>query len=348
MTDDATDVAATSSRAQGGAATNTRKLLLSDSLAPAARRILDRRADIEQVYFPHLLPNADFLARVKQEAPVAGWTLGATRIDATVIEAAEALQVTARIGVGFDAIDVPAHTERGIPVMTAGTGNSPSVAEHALFMMLALARRSAELDHAVRNGRWLDRMQMVPLDLYGRTVLVIGFGRIGSRTAKRCAAMEMDVAIYDPLVDAATIEAAGYRAEADLDAAIAAADIVTIHCPKSPETLNMFDAARIARMKPTAYLINTARGGLIDEAALAEALDAGRLAGAGLDVFAEEPVAPDNPLLTRADVITSPHMAGVTREALERMGINAVNNILSVFDGAPIVENTINADVFDT
>ncbi|MEO0729111.1 MAG: hydroxyacid dehydrogenase [Pseudomonadota bacterium] len=327
-------------------ASNTKKLLLSDSLAPAARRLVEARRDVEAVYFPHLLPNPDFLELVKSHAPVAGWTLGATRIDSQVIEAAQGLIVTARIGVGFDAIDVPAHTERGIPVMTAGTGNSPSVAEHALFMMLSLARRSAELDAAVRNERWLQRMQMVPFDLFERTALIIGFGRIGSRTAKRCAAMEMDVVVYDPFIDADTITAAGYRATSDLDAAVAEADFISIHCPKSPETINMFDSARIGRMKKTAYLINTARGGLIDEAALNAALEAGAIAGAGLDVFATEPVEPDNPLLKRDDIITSPHMAGVTREALERMGINAINNILSVFDGNPNVENTINPEVF--
>ena len=181
--------------------TNKKKLLVSESLAPAARALLDARDDIEQVFFPHLLPNDDFLELVKKEAPVSGWTLGATRITPEVIDAAKALEVTARIGVGYDAVDVPAHTERGIPVMIAGTANSPSVAEHAMFMMLWLARRSNELDRTVHENKWLKRMEVVPYDLFGKKVLIIGFGRIGTRTAKRCDAMEMQVMIYDPHID---------------------------------------------------------------------------------------------------------------------------------------------------
>lgn len=326
-------------------ATNKKKLLLSTSLAPAARALLDERDDIEQVYFQHMLPNDEFLALVKKEAPVSGWTLGATRIDLEVIDAAQALDVTARIGVGYDAVDVPEHTRRGIPVMIAGTANSPSVAEQAMFMMMWLAKRSNELDQVVRGGQWMDRMTTVPFDLFEKTVVVVGFGRIGTRTAKRCAAMDMNVLIYDPFVDDATIKAAGCEPVSDLDAALERADFVSIHCPKTPDTVGMFNKDRIGRMKETAYLVNTARGGIVDEADLYEALVAKKIAGAGLDVFVEEPINMDNPLLKLDNVITSPHMAGVTREALARMGLNAVKNILSVFDGKPNSENVINKEV---
>jgi D-3-phosphoglycerate dehydrogenase len=326
--------------------TNKKKLLLSENLAPAARALLDARDDIEQVYFPHMLANDEFLELVKKEAPVNGWTLGATRIDAAVIDAAKELNVTARIGVGYDAVDVPEHTKRGIPVMIAGTANSPSVAEQAMFMMLWLAKRSSELDNLVHGGRWLDRMQNVPIDMFEKTALIVGFGRIGTRTAKRCDAMDMTVLIYDPYVDDAAIKAAGYEPVDDLDQALARADYVSIHCPKTPETVGMFNAARLAHMKPTAFLVNTARGGIIDEADLHRALVDKKIAGAGLDVFAEEPINMDNPLLGLDNVITSPHMAGVTREALARMGVNAVKNILSVFDGKPLVENTVNKEIY--
>jgi D-3-phosphoglycerate dehydrogenase len=326
-------------------ATNKKKLLLSTSLAPAARALLDERDDIEQVYFPHMLPNDEFLDLVKKESPVNGWTLGATRIDAAVIDAARALDVTARIGVGYDAVDVPEHTKRGIPVMIAGTANSPSVAECAMYMMMWLAKRSNELDQVVRGGKWMDRMTTVPFDLFEKTVVIVGFGRIGTRTAKRCAAMDMNVLIYDPYVDDAAIKAAGCEPVSDLEAALGKADFVSIHCPKTPETVGMFNKDRIGRMKETAYLVNTARGGIVDEADLYEALVANKIAGAGLDVFVEEPINLDNPLLKLDNVITSPHMAGVTREALERMGINAVKNILSVFDGKPNAENVINKEV---
>ncbi len=326
-------------------ATNKTKLLVTESLAPEARAILDQREDIEQVPFPHMLPDREFLELVKREAPVAGWTLGATRIGPAEIDAAQGLVVTARIGVGYDAIDVPAHTERGVPVMIAGTANSPSVAEQAMFMMLWLAKRAKELDQAVHDGRWLDRFNLVPFDLFEKNALIVGFGRIGTRTAKRCAAMDMNVLIYDPYVADAAITSAGYEPVSDLEAALGRADFVSIHCPKTPETVGMFNKARIGSMKPTAYLVNTARGGIIDEDDLFEALTNKTIAGAGLDVFAKEPIDTNNPLLGLDNVITAPHMAGVTREAMARMGVNAVRNILSVLDGAPIAENVINKEV---
>jgi D-3-phosphoglycerate dehydrogenase / 2-oxoglutarate reductase len=157
--------------------------------------------------------------------------------------------------------------------------------------------------------------------------------------------MEMDVLVYDPYVGADNVRSAGCEPVADLDAALPRADFVTIHCPKTPETTGMFGTARLRRMKPTAYLINTARGGIIDEAALHAALTGGAIAGAGLDVFDKEPPEPDNPLLKLANVISAPHMAGVTRESMERMAIQAARNVLSVFDGHPIRNNVVNPEV---
>ena len=149
------------------------------------------------------------------------------------------------------------------------------------------SRPGLEVDYPlVASDNWANRMSAVPFDLIGKTVLIVGFGRIGTRTAKRCDAMEMKVAVYDPYVPAAAITAAGYEAVSDLDAALPRADFVSIHCPKSPETIGMFNAARLARLKPTAYLVNTARGGIVDEAALHAALTSGKLAAAGLDVYA--------------------------------------------------------------
>ncbi|MDU6727524.1 MAG: NAD(P)-dependent oxidoreductase [Bradyrhizobium sp.] len=181
----------------------------------------------------------------------------------------------------------------------------------------------------------------------GKTVLIIGFGRIGTRTAKRCQAMEMQVLVYDPYKPAADITAAGCEPVADLDAALPRADFVSIHCPKTPETIGLFNAARLRLMKPTAYLINTARGGLIDEAALYDALSSGRLAGAGLDVFEQEPPPVGHALHALPNVIMAPHVAGVTREAVDRMSEQTARNILSVLDGDPIRQNVINQDVLD-
>jgi D-3-phosphoglycerate dehydrogenase len=214
-----------------------------------------------------------------------------------------------------------------------------------MFMMMALAKRGAELHALVQDGHWAKRLSTVPFDLYGKTVLMVGFGRIGTRSAKRCLAMEMNVLVYDPYVSDADVKAAGCELVKDLDAALPRADFVSIHCPKTPETVGMFNASRLARMKPTAYLVNTARGGIIDEKALHAALTSGKLAGAGLDVFDLEPTPVDNPLLKLPNVISAPHMAGVTRESLDRMGLQTARNILSALEGTPIRENVINKEV---
>ena len=255
------------------------------------------------------------------------------------------MKVVTRIGVGYDAVDVPALSRRKVPLMVAGTANSPSVAEQAVFMMLMLAKRALEMHAIVKDGNWGHRLGMLPYDIYGKTVLIVGFGRIGTRTAKRCLAMEMNVLVYDPYKPAAEIKAAGCEAVADLDAALPRAEFVSIHCPKTSETVGMFNAARIRRMKPSAYLINTARGGIVVEAALHDALVSGRLAGAGLDVFEQEPPPTSNPLFGLANVIMAPHVAGVTVEAVDRMSEQTARNILSALDGDPIRHNVINQDV---
>jgi D-3-phosphoglycerate dehydrogenase len=180
--------------------------------------------------------------------------------------------------------------------------------------------------------------------LLGKQLLIVGFGRIGTRVAKRCLAMEMAVEVYDPYVPAETIRAAGCKPVADLDAALPRADFVTLHCPRTPETSNMFNAARLARMKPSARLINTARGGIVDEAALHAALASGKLAGAGIDVFSPEPPLTDNPLFTLKNVIVAPHMAGNSRESLDRKAVTVVRNLLSVLDGAPRTEYVVNPE----
>src|SRR4029450_8493724 len=221
------------------------------------------RAAIELVEFPNMISAGDFEARLKAQAPVHGVALGATRFGEPELEASKDMKVVSRIGVGYDSVDVPALSRRKIPLMVAGTANSPSVAEHAMFMMLTLAKRAVEMHSIVKEGNWGHRLGKLPYDLYGKTVLIVGFGRIGTRTAKRCLAMEMNVLVYDPYKSAAEIKAAGCAPVAHLAAALPRADFVSIHCPKTPETVGMFNAARLKRLKPTAYLINTARGGIV-------------------------------------------------------------------------------------
>jgi D-3-phosphoglycerate dehydrogenase len=326
-------------------AANKKKIFITESFSQSGRALLQERDDLDLVEFPNMISAGDFEAKLREHAPVHGVALGATRFGEPELEASRDMKVVTRIGVGFDAVDVPALSRRKVPLMVAGTANSPSVAEQALFMMLMLAKRAVEMHSIVKDDKWASRLGMLPYDLYGKTVLIIGFGRIGTRTAKRCLAMEMDVLVYDPYKPAAEIKAAGCEPVADLDAALPRADFVSIHCPKNPETVGMFSAARLQRMKPTAYLINTARGGIIDEPALYDALSSGMLAGAGLDVFELEPPQSGHSLFTLPNVIMAPHVAGVTREAVDRMSEQTARNILSALDGQPLRQNVINQDV---
>jgi len=322
---------------------NKKKVLLPNTMAKAGWDVLVGRDDIEAVGYEPYLSMPDLQAALKDTDGIA---LSLTPLKAPEIAVAPRLRVAARIGVGFDAVEVPALTARGIPLMVVGTANSVSVAEHAIFMMYSLAKQVMAQDKLVRDNRWKDRWSAMPVDLAEKTLLIVGFGRIGTRTAKRCLAMDMPVLVYDPYVPAATIKAAGCEPVTDLDAVLPRVDVVTIHCPKTPETLGMFNAARFARMKPTAFIVNTARGGIIDELALKAALESGKLAGAGIDVFDKEPPAIDNPLYGEPNTIVSAHMAGVTAESMDRMAVTTVKNILSVLDGTPNKENAVNKEVF--
>jgi len=322
---------------------NKKKVLLPNTMAKAGWDVLSGRDDIEAVGYDPYISMPDLQASLKDTDGIA---LSLTPLKAPEIAVAPRLRVAARIGVGYDAVEIPALTARGIPLMVVGTANSVSVAEHAIFMMYALAKQVMAQDRLVRDNRWKDRWSGMPVDLAEKTLLVIGFGRIGTRTAKRCLAMDMPVLVYDPYVPAATIKAAGYEPVSDLDAAVARADVVTIHCPKTPETIGMFNAARLAKMKPTAFIVNTARGGIIDEFALKEALTSGKLAGAGIDVFDKEPPAQDNPIFGLSNTIVSAHMAGVTTESMDRVASATVKNNFNVLDGTPNKENAVNKEVF--
>ena len=325
-------------------ATNRKKVLIPHTMGQHGKDVLLACDDIDAVTYSATISQPDLLPLLMDAAGIA---LGGTPYKQTEIDASPTMQMVARIGVGFDAVEVPALTARRVPLMVAGTANSTSVAEQAFHMMIALAKQNRALDGLVRVGNWGDRHAGLPMELSGKTILIVGFGRIGSRAAPRCLGFDMQVLVYDPYVDAAVIGGAGCRKVTDLDAALPTADFVCIHCPKTSETLGMFNAARFARMKPGAFIVNTARGGIIDEPALHAALTSGQIAAAGLDVFEVEPTPADNPLLKLDNVITSPHMAGVTTEAVAGMAVVTAQNILSVLDGKPNRDNVINKEVLD-
>jgi D-3-phosphoglycerate dehydrogenase len=325
-------------------ASNRKKVMVPHTMGNEGVALLERRDDIEVVTYPAGIAQGDLLPMLSD---VAGIALSGTPYKQTEMGASPAMEVVARIGVGYDAVEVPALTARHVPLMVAGTANSTSVAEHAFHLMMALAKRSTALDALVRKGTWADRHGGLPMELSGKTVLIVGFGRIGTRSARRCLGFDMNVLIYDPYMPAEQIAAAGCERVSDLDAALPRADFVSIHCPKNPETVGMFNAARFARMKRGAFIVNTARGGIIDEPALHAALTSGQLAGAGLDVFDMEPTPVNNTLLQLDKVITSPHMAGVTTESVAGMAVVTAENILSVLDGKPNRNNVINQEVLE-
>ena len=256
-----------------------------------------------------------------------------TRIDAAAIDAASGLRIVARHGVGYEAVDVEALTARGIPLALVGDVNSGAVAEHTLALMLGLAKRLTAYDRATRRGDFAIRDSFSARELSGKTVLVVGFGRIGREVAKRCACFGMSVIAADPFVEASTVEAAGYAHVPDFRTALDRADYVTIHVPKSPGADYLIGVPEIAAMRPEAAVLNLSRGGVVDESALRKALLAGRLRGAALDVFEDEPPGKDNPLFGLDSVIVSPHCAAFTEECARRMALACAENVLAAFNG---------------
>lgn len=249
------------------------------------------------------------------------------------IRAGRRLKVVARHGVGLDYIPVEVCTELGIPVTFTPDANTESVAEHAIGGMIALAHRFATADRAVRNGNWSWRDGSIGIDLFGRNLGVIGLGRIGSRVSEIATqAFGMKVLGYDPNIASGAVTD-GSVTRVSLEELLRQSDFVTIHTPLTPQTRHTLNATRIGLMKRGAFLINAARGGLVDTAALAAALANGHLAGAALDVLEDEPPLPDNPLLGLDNVLITPHSAALTEEAMYRMGMTAAEDIVRVLRG---------------
>ncbi len=253
-------------------------------------------------------------------------------LTATEIAAAPRLRIVSRHGVGYDAVDVAALDARNIPLTIVGDVNAAAVAEHTLAFLLALAKQVRSFDVEVRHGNWGVRNAFGATELAGKTLLLVGFGRIGRGVSALAGAFGMRVAAFDPFQSENAIRAAGASPVGSLEGGLAEADYVSLHLPRSG-TRPLIGAAEIARMKPSACLINTARGGLVDEAALASALEEGRLRGAALDVFEAEPPSPEHPLMRSDRVLLSPHVAGLSIESAIRMSQAAARNIIDFFAG---------------
>jgi D-3-phosphoglycerate dehydrogenase len=302
-------------------------VLVADPIAEEGLAILRQHARVEAVTgnraaFERHLGQADALV-VRSE----------TRITAAVLESAPRLRVIGRAGAGVDTIDVAAATERGIVVVNAPGGNAVAAAEHTLALLFALVRRIAAADASMKRGQWA-RSAYVGTELAGKTLGLIGLGRVGSEVARRALGLDMHVLVYDPYVPDEHARRIGLQ-PTELDPLLAASDFVSVHVPLTEATRGIVSAARIANMRQGAYVLNCARAGLIDEAALLAALDAGHLAGAAIDVFSNEPVNADDPLPRHPKVVATPHLGASTVEAQANVAVQIANEVLAVLDGRP-------------
>jgi D-3-phosphoglycerate dehydrogenase len=264
----------------------------------------------------------------------------ATRVDAEVLEAGRRLKVVGRAGIGLDNVDLATATRLGIMVVNAPQSNVISAAEHTVALILAQARNIPQAHLALREGRW-ERSRFQGTELYGKTLGIVGLGRVGALVAQRLNAFGMRLLAYDPYVSRDRAAQMGVEL-ASLADVLARADVVTVHLPKTPETTGLIGPAELAAMKPGARLVNTARGGIVDEAALAKAIGDGHLAGAALDVFAEEPTT-QSPLFELESVVVTPHLGASTTEAQDKAGVTIAEQLLLALAGQ-FVPNAVNVD----
>jgi len=286
-----------------------------------ARHRVDVATDLSREAFLAALPEYDALVVRSQ-----------VQVDAEAIAAGSRLIVIGRAGVGVDNVDLEAATRAGITVVNAPTGNTIAAAEHTVALMFALARRVAAADASMRHGEW-KRSAFTGVELRGKTIGIVGLGKIGMAVADRARGLEMEVIGHDPFVSAETAAHHGV-ALVEFAEILARADVVTLHVPVTRTTRQLIGPAELAQMKPTAFLLNVARGAIVDEAALAAALEAGTIAGAGIDVYATEPPK-DSPLLAAPRTVLTPHLGASTAEAQVRVAVEAAQQVVEVLEGRP-------------
>ena len=302
------------------------RILVAEPLADDGLALLRSQAEVD--YAPNL-ERAELLARLPGADALV--VRSGVKVDREALAAGPQLKVVGRAGTGLDNIDLIAAREAGVTVVNAPDANTVAAAEHALGLLFAVARHTPAADASVRRGEWR-RADFMGTELAGKTLGIVGLGRIGLAVAARAAALQMTLVGADPFVAAG--EAAEHRVRlVELPDLLTRADFVTLHVPLVAATRGLIGPDQLAQMKPTAALVNTARGGLVDEAALAEALAGGRLAGAAIDVFAHEPLPNDSPLLQAPNVVLTPHLGASTREAQARAGAQTAKAVLDVLAG---------------
>ena len=307
---------------------NKYKVLVVQGLHEQGLEILKQRSDIE---FKVLLSD-DENEILEAAKDVNGITVRTAQITEKIINSSKNLQVISRHGVGYDSINLKSLNNKKIPLTIAAHSNMISVSEQAMFFLLALNKNVFYYDDFTRKGDWTNRWDVKAWDLAGKNIMVIGFGRIGSNFVKRALAFDMNVYVYDPYIDHEKIKKSGAIPIQNFKNNLSKMDAITLHCPKNEETTNLFTKKEFQTMKKNAFIINCARGGILNEDDLYEALLNEKIAGAGLDVFDVEPTPSSNPLFKLKNVILSPHIAGVTVESTVRMATETVQNVLDVFD----------------
>ena len=312
------------------------KVLVSDTLAPEGLEILERAPGLTVVCEPGLKGD-ELLAAV---ADIDGLVIrSGTQVTAEVIAAAEKLKVIGRAGIGVDNVDVSAATARGIAVMNTPSGNNITTAEHAVALLVALARHIPQATASMKAGKW-EKSRFTGMELYNRTLAVIGFGNIGRIVAKRGKGLEMKVIAYDPFLSGAAKAGADVEL-VSFDEMLARADAISIHVPRTPETTGLLNDEAFAKMRPGVLIINAARGGIVDETALLRALNSGRVGGAAMDVFKKEPPSLDDPLILHDRVICTPHLGASTEQAQVNVAIAVAEQVRDyLLEG--IVGNALN------
>ncbi len=303
------------------------KFVMTQAVCPEGLELLKGRADwyVADNGNPH-----EYLDKMRDADAL---IVRIASCDGKVIENSPNLKVIGRTGVGYDSVDVVKATEMGIPVVLTPGANTRSVAEHAVAMMFALAKNFYEAQTEMAKGNWKIRDAKKASELEWKTVGIVGFGNIGKATGRLCEAIGMKLVAYDPVLSQEQVEALGATYCASLDELLPQSDFVSIHVPLVRETENLISRRELGLMKRTAFIINCSRGGIINEVDLVDALKEGRIAGAGLDVYCEEPPAPGNPLFGCPGLLLSPHSAAQTREAVIKMAKMCVEGCLAVCEG---------------
>ncbi len=314
------------------------KVLISDKLSQAAIEIF-RNNDIEVDFEPDLGKDPEKLASIIHQYDGLA-VRSATKATAELIEKADHLKVIGRAGIGVDNIDVPAASNKGVVVMNTPFGNSITTAEHAIAMMFSVARQIPAADASTQAGKW-EKSKFMGVEITGKTLGLIGCGNIGAVVATRALGLKMKVVAYDPFLSSNRALELGVTKVETIEEMLKIADFVTLHIPKNEKTANILSAERIAQMKKGARIINCARGGLVDEAALAEAIKSGHIAGAAFDVFAEEP-AKTNPLFGLPNVVCTPHLGASTNEAQENVALQVAEQ-MSDYLVSGAISNALNA-----